>query len=104
MSQPDWKDVNLWELGGSALVSFGVGMLRLLVFIREKRRVKWVDVMIEPGLAVFAGCLVWLLAEHMRAPELIQTALVSLGAWGGPRTIHMLELKYFGGRRADERE
>jgi hypothetical protein len=102
MSDPGWKEVNLWELGGSAAVSLGVGMLRMLVFIREKRKVRWVDVLLEPGLAMFAGCLIWLLTEHFRVPELLQTALVSLGAWGGPRTIHMLELKYFGGRRAGE--
>jgi LydA holin phage, holin superfamily III len=99
MSDPSWKDVNWWEFAGSVGVSLGVGMIRLLVFIRERRRFRWVDILVEPLTAVFAGSLVWLFLEHVKAPELLQMGMVSLGAWGGPRTVHMLEVKYFGGSR-----
>ena len=43
--------------------------------------------------------LVWALTEYTSTPDVLQAALTSLGAWGGPRTVHTLEMKYFGGTR-----
>ena len=94
-----WDKVNLSEVVGSAVVSLGVGMLRLLTLIRDKRRVRWVEIVLEPCLAVFAGMLVWAVTEYTDTPDVLQAALTSLGAWGGPRTVHLLEMKYFGGSR-----
>lgn len=97
-----WDKVNLSEVLGSAMISLGVGMIRLLTLIRDKRKVRWVEIVLEPSLAVFAGMLIWAVTEYTSTPDVLQAALTSLGAWGGPRTIHMLEVKYFGGSRKDE--
>lgn len=94
-----WDKVSVSEVIGTASISLGVGMLRLLMLIREKRKVRWVEVILEPATAVFAGMLVWAVTEYANSPDVLQAALTSLGAWGGPRTIHKLESKYFGGTR-----
>ncbi len=99
MTENGWDKVNWQEVVGSAAVSLGVGMLRLLVLLRDKRKVRWVEAMLEPSLALFGGMLVWAVAEVASTPDVMQAALTSLGAWGGPRTIHLLEMKYFGGSR-----
>jgi hypothetical protein len=71
-------------------------MVRLLYLIRRGRRFHWLDVILEPALAVFGGALMWAGLEVTDAPDVAQMVVTSLGAWGGPRTIHWLELKYFG--------
>lgn len=79
-------------------------MIRLLQLLRQKRKIRCVDVLLEPSLAVFAGLCIWALAEYTKAPDLLQSVLTSLGAWGGPRTLHQLERKYFGGSRFGDLE
>lgn len=100
----DWGKVDLGELLGSALISLGVGMIRLLMYIRNHRHVTWVSVLLEPSLAIFAGMALWALTEYANTPDLVQAVMTSIGAWGGPRTIHGLERRYFGGSRSGDTE
>lgn len=99
MEKPGWESVNISEVIGSALISLGIGMIKLLMLIRRGRRVKWADYLLEPSLAVFGGMLAWALSEVATAPDVLQAAMTSLGAWAGPRFIHKMEVKYFGGSR-----
>lgn len=99
MDDNGWAKVNLSEVLGAAMISLGVGAIRLLTLLRDKRKVRWVEATLEPCLAVFAGMLIWALTEYTSTPDVLQAALTSLGAWGGPRTVHTLEMKYFGGSR-----
>lgn len=80
-------------------------MIRLLIFIRDHRRVHWVNMILEPSMAVFGGMVFWAMAEHWQWPDLIQAVGTSIGAWGGPRTIHWAERRFLGGsRRFDSSE
>lgn len=83
------------EVVAMAGVSFSVGVLKLATLIRDKRRVRWIDILIEPSFAVFAGLLSWAISKHLHTPHLIELVIVSLAAWGGPKTINALEKKYF---------
>jgi hypothetical protein len=97
MPEPSgWEKVNWTEVAGSALVSFTVGIIRVLALLREKRKIHWVDAFLEPSLAIFAGLLMWAIGEVASAPDLLQAVFTSLGAWGGPHTIRKLEEKYMG--------
>jgi hypothetical protein len=92
--------VNLGELIVAALISLGVGVIRLLVFIRKsKGAFKFVDVMLEPLLAMFAGMLMWSIMEYLATPDILQAAMTSVGAYGGTKTIHWAERRYLGGSR-----
>lgn len=93
-----WEKVNITEVIGSALISVGVGMIRLMMFIRLKRQVRFIDVLLEPSLAVLGGMVMWAIAEAAGAPDVIQSVVTSLGAWGGPHTLNRLEQKYLGER------
>lgn len=94
MPEPTFKDLNLHELLVGAGASFFVGMIRLLMLIRSAKKVRIVDVFLEPTLAVLAGVLTWLVSEVSQVPDTLQVVLTSLGAWGGPRTMQALETKY----------
>ena len=74
-------------------------MIRLLTLLRDKRNIRWVDVILEPAVAVFAGMCAWALAEVTNTPDVLQAVMTSIGAWSGPRFIHKLEVRYFGGTR-----
>lgn len=102
MSDGGWDKVNLGELVGSALVSAGVGMIRVLMLIRAGRNVAWVDVILEPSIAIFAGMCAWALTEVANSPDVLQAVMTSIGAWSGPRLIRQLEKRYFGGTRAGD--
>lgn len=99
MSDGGWDKVNWPELFGSAMVSAGVGLIRVLMLIRAGRRVRWVDVMLEPAIAVFAGMCAWALSEVANAPDVLQAVMTSIGAWSGPRFIRQLEKRYLGAAR-----
>lgn len=86
-------------------ISAGIGFTRMLYLLRKGRRTfVWFDLVLEPCLAVFAGMLVWSLAEVVGAPGIMKSILASLGSWGGPKTIHWAERKYLGGSRETDRE
>lgn len=80
-------------------ISASIGFVRFLYLLRRGRRFVWFDAILEPCMAVIAGMLVWGLAEITNMPGIMKTVLASLASWGGPKTIHMLELKYLGGRK-----
>lgn len=80
-------------------MSASVGFIHALYLIRRGRKFKWIDVAVEPLLAVMGGMIMWALAEVTNTPDLVQAVLTSLGAWGGPKTIHAMEVKYMGGSR-----
>ena len=46
---------------------------------------------------------VWALCEVTDMPDVLQGAMTSIGAWGGTRTLHWAELRYFGGTREDDK-
>ena len=95
-----WEKVDINELLGSAAISLGVGVVRLLMVVRDARRqIRVVDVVLEPLMAVFGGMALWALAEHADTPDLVQAVMTSLGAWGGPQTVRKLEYKLLGGTR-----
>jgi hypothetical protein len=102
MSKGDFGDVNWGEVIGAAVMSASVGVVRALYLVRRGRKFKWIDIMLEPAMAVIGGMSMWAIAEVSPAPDLIQAVLTSLGAWGGPKTIHWLELRYFGGTRKSD--
>lgn len=105
MAKGDFGDVNWGEAIGAAVMSASVGVIHMLYLIRQGRKFRWIDVMLEPSLALIGGMLMWAVAEVSPIPDLLQAAMTSLGAWGGPKTIHMMELKYFGGsRKSDNRK
>jgi hypothetical protein len=95
----DWAEVNFGEIKATMGVTAMIGLLRLVYLIRKGKKFVWFDFILEPCLAVLAGMLVWGLTEVTSAPDVVQTVLTSLAAWGGPKTIRHLELKYFGGTR-----
>lgn len=77
-------------------------MIRFLMLIRAGRKVRWVDALLEPSFAVFAGMCMWAIGEVSHAPDVIQAVMTSIGAWGGPRTLARLENKYLGDLPKDE--
>jgi hypothetical protein len=95
----DFDHVNWFEFLWVVAVSAGIGAIRLLYLIRRGRSFRWIDAVLEPALAIFGGALTWGATELTNAPDVLQMVLTSLGAWGGPRTVHRLEVKYFGGSR-----
>lgn len=102
MDRGSFDSINWWEFGASVLASMGVGMIRFLILIRNGRKVRWVDAVLEPSIAVFAGMLMWAGCEVTGVPDVLQAIFTSLGAWGGPRTLHKLERKYMGGSRTTD--
>lgn len=92
----DWDNVNLHELWATAGIAGAIGLTRLLYLIRQGRDFIWFDLLLEPMLAIVAGMLVWGLATLAGLPGIMVTVLASLGSWGGPKTIGMLEVKYLG--------
>lgn len=102
MAKGDFGDVNWGEILGAAVMSASLGLVHALYLIRRGRKFRWLDLLLEPSLAVIGGMMVWALTEVTSAPDLVQAVLMSLGAWGGPKTIHILELRYIGGTRKDD--
>lgn len=80
-------------------MSASIGFVRFLYLLRRGRKYKMLDVFLEPLLAVIGGLLIWLLCLYWGFPDVIRAVMTSLGAWGGPRTIHLLEKKWLGGTR-----
>lgn len=91
-----WGSVNVRELLSIIVLNTCLGLVRLMYAVRRGRAFRWLDVLLEPSLAVVAGMLIWALTEYTAVPDLMQTVLTSLGAWGGPKTIQYLETKYLG--------
>ena len=83
--------------------SMAIGLIRFLYLLRRGRKFKLVDIVLEPLLAILGGMLVWAVNEAADTPDILQAVLTSLGAWGGPRTVHFFEQKYFGGSRDTDR-
>lgn len=102
MEKGSFDAINWWEFFTAAAVSAGVGMIKVLQLLRSRRKFRWIDALFEPAIAIFAGMLVWGVSEVVDMPDVLQTVLTSLGAWGGPRTIHNLERKYLGGSRSSD--
>ena len=102
MDKGSFEDVNWGEFFTAISISLGVGMLRFLMKVRRARKIRWIDAIIEPGIAVLAGLMMWGLAEVTQVPDVLQAVLTSLGAWGGNRTLHRMERKYLGGSRASD--
>jgi hypothetical protein len=100
----EFKDIHLPEALGTAGGALFVGLIRFLYLLQRGRKFKWFDLILEPCLAIFGGMLVWALGEVANTPDLMQMVLSQIGAWGGPRTIHLLEVKYMGGSRRSDRE
>lgn len=104
MEPRGFDSINWGEFFTSVIVTAGVGMLRFLSLVRRGRQVRWVDAVFEPAIAVFAGMLVWGINEFAGMPDVMQAVLTSLGAWGGPHTIQMLEKKHFGETSSQQEE
>lgn len=98
----DFSDVNWAEALGAFAMSASVGIVHALYMIRRGRKFKWFDMLLEPLLAVMGGMILWAIGEVATVPDIMQAVLTSLGAWGGPRTIHAMEVKYLGGTRKDD--
>lgn len=98
----DLDKISNTELVVATSASAAVGIIRLLSAIRKGRRLKVVDVLFEPLVAVFAGLCAWGMTEVTNVPDILQTVMTSVGAWAGPRLINTLERKYFGTSKADE--
>ena len=99
----DWHEINPQELLTLAVVSASVGVVRLMYLVQRGRRFRWFDLILEPSLAMLAGMIVWALCEVTDMPDVLQGAMTSIGAWGGTRTLHWAELRYFGGTREDDK-
>lgn len=97
-----WSSLNWSEVLGTAIGASTVGLIHMLYMVRRGRRFRWLDLLLEPSLALLAGMMVWGVLEVTGLPKVLQGVLTSLGAWGGPKTIHWLELKYFGGTRLSD--
>lgn len=96
MAQPDFDHVSRPEALTALFGSLIMGITRFLYLLRKGRKFKWFDVIAEPCFAIVAGMLVWLMAEAAEVPDLMQLLLSQLGAWGGPKTIQLLELRLLG--------
>ena len=97
-----WASVNWSEVMAAIAGSAIVGLIRTMELIRRGREFRWIDIILEPCMAVIAGMMVWAAAESVGTPDVFKAMLVSLGAWGGPKTIQYLEIKYLGGRRSGD--
>ncbi len=84
-----------WSEGlRAAALAFSVGMISIGYRISRGRQWNWLQVLIEPCVAMLAGWLIWQMCGHADiAPKLTQV-FVSLSAWGGPKTIAALDKKY----------
>lgn len=98
----EFDALNLLEVLGVIMGSAFLGFVRFLYLLRRGRRFKWFDLVLEPCLAIIGGVLMWAVNEATKTPDIMQAVLTSLGAWGGPRTIHWMERKYLGGSRASD--
>lgn len=92
------------EIVVATSASAAVGLIRLLHYVRKGRTLKFVDVLFEPLVAVFAGLCAWGLTEVTNVPDVLQAVMTSVGAWAGPRLINNLEKKYFGTSEDEERQ
>lgn len=99
MSKGDFDGISWSEVLGATAMCASVGMIRALYMIRRGRKFRAFDFLLEPCLAVVGGMCMWGLIEVTSAPDSVQAVMTSLGAWGGPKTIQWLELRYLGGRR-----
>lgn len=95
----DWDSINWNEFWGAITMTMFVGLVRFLYLLRKGRKFKLFDLLLEPSLALIAGMSMWGVAEVSTLPDVLQAVMTSLGAWGGPRTIAYLEVKYLGTRR-----
>lgn len=100
----DFQLVDWREVGASIGVSFTIGVLKFLHTVQRGRSFRWFNAFFDPVMAVMGGMLVWALMEITPIPDMAQAALTSLGAWGGLRTVHWLEMRYLGGSRAADQE
>lgn len=98
----DPHEIDFKEAIATAGGAMFVGLVRFLFLLRRGRRFKWFDLVLEPCLAIMGGMMTWAICEATKTPDLLQVVMSQLGAWGGPRTIHVLELKYMGGSRAGD--
>ena len=83
-------------------MSFIVGGIRLGYLLQRGRKLRSFDLLIDPCMALLAGMLIWAILEVMNVPDVLQAAMTSLGAWGGPRTVNALEVKYISKLTKDE--
>lgn len=104
MNKGEFESINWHEFVGVLFMSASVGLVRVAMAVRSGRKFKWVDIIADTGMAVLGGMVVWLISEPTSVPDAMQAAMTSLGAWGGSRTLHMLEKKYLGGSRSDDTE
>jgi hypothetical protein len=91
-----WDKVSYHEIAGVIGASGAIGIVKVLVLIRKAKRVRIIDILLEPALAIFAGMLAWMATEYTNVPDLLQGVFTSLAAWGGPAFINRMERKYFG--------
>jgi hypothetical protein len=99
MAKGDLGEIHWQEFFGVITMTASIGIIRVLLMIRRGRKVKLVDWALEPSLSTFGGLCIWGFAEVTSLPDVVQAVLTSLGAWGGIKLIHKLEVKYFGGSR-----
>lgn len=90
----DWGHFNWQEIGAAIGVSLAVGVVKLAILIRKSRQFRVIDLIVEPGLALIGGMTVWFLVEDTAVSDSLQAALTSLGAFGGGKTLAMLERRY----------
>lgn len=102
MTPQDFDHISTKEVGVTIIGSLVMGLTRFLYLLKRGRRFRWFDLLAEPCFAIVGGMLVWLMCEVLETPDLMQLLMSQLGAWGGPRTIHMLEKKYMGGSRRSD--
>ena len=96
MPQPDFEHISSSEVLVTTGGSIFMGFIRFLYLTRKGRKFKWFDFIAEPCFAVAAGMLVWLVCEATEVPDIMQLLLSQIGAWGGPKTIQLLEIRYLG--------